>query len=221
MDAVRDVPSAFLSIGLKGFGLLLLVGLLLSGVAVPASALFGLDWLTLTTLIGGFIGLVAGLIMLYAIRAALAALQQAFEHELEMDTRAREPEPPFVAPAVQPPAPSPSLAVETTNQANEDWKTALAILEATFKELGKVQDGEKLQGKPFAYDRCAAAGLVTRWEQWKRVMDLLQDAGIGENLAHPKRWKFNVGTFEASQERLREHYTHAGFIKVNGVWQRR
>lgn len=114
------------------------------------------------------------------------------------------------------------LKTSSTNEANEQFRTALKILDATLVQLSKeLADGEKLTSKPFAYDACAAAKFVQTWEEWGRIMDLWQAAGIATRPRVKSGWRVNVSTVREGESLLTELFVRTGYIRMNGVWMKR
>lgn len=137
--------------------------------------------------------------------------------------QAVQPPPAKPAPLEEQPPSSPiaDLRTSTTNQANADFNLSLKILEATLQEMSKVADGEKLNGKPFAYDRCQAAGFVNRYEDWSRLMNGWESAEIADHPRHGTSWKLNVKSLAEGERRLSRLYAESGYVRVNGVWMKK
>jgi hypothetical protein len=118
------------------------------------------------------------------------------------------------------------LATASTNQANEDFHTALRILDASLKELSKLKDGEMLKGKPFTWDRCQKAKLSNRWQDWGRVMDLWSAAGVADK-PRERDGRLVVKTFSEGREKLRVLMIARGYTLygstggIGGEWRKR
>lgn len=129
-----------------------------------------------------------------------------------------------------PPPNAPNPTVETTrelktastNEANAQFKLALEMLDATLTQLSKARaDGEKLNGKPFSFDACHAAGFVQTWEEWGHVMDMWQASGIAERPRAKAGWGIRVTSLAQGESLLTEMYVRSGYIRTNGAWMKR
>ena len=222
-----EVPHRYIETGFHAILMLAIPGVLLMVMVggLSASGFPDVGALSLSFLVGVIVSLVIFLVALIVIVLTINSIWRNHKHGIEIEDHIqalRESE------AVRPltmtiphAATIPNLSVETTNQMNQDYKTALLIAEATIRELGKVADGEKLKGKPFSYDRCQKVGLVSRWEEWNRVIRLLEESGVGENLTDKSTWKFHVSNVHNVEKRLRDHYVNVlGLVMLNGNWTR-
>lgn len=112
------------------------------------------------------------------------------------------------------------INIAGTNVANEDFKAALAIVTAALTAESKVKDGETLKGKSFSFDRCKDARLVNRWEDWGRIMDLLEAANIAVK-PREREGRLVARTPAAAEAALRAYYVGQGYTLFNTVWTKR
>ena len=126
--------------------------------------------------------------------------------------RQKAPRPPV------PPPTAPDLGVRTTNQNDEDFRTALAFLDAVFQETSKVADGETLKEKPWSKRRFLAARLGTDYGDWSRIVSLWERAGV---IGNRNDRELAVSNKTEGRARLRNLMQDEGFVEIKGVWMRR
>ncbi len=126
---------------------------------------------------------------------------------------------------VTPPAPQPTPAIPelqtaSTNQANKDFTLALNMFAATLQAASKEKDGEKVE-KPFTYDAMHEAGFVQKWEDWRRILDLWESAGLVMQPRARAGWRIDVQDIGTAEQRLISLFGHNGYVRVNGSWVKR
>lgn len=116
--------------------------------------------------------------------------------------------------------PTGDLRINSINQVDKDYWIARSILAAIIPSLGKERDGETLTSKPHSYEACYAAGLVSKWAEWGRAMDLFGGAGIASTPRN-RASKIMITTEEQGIQKLDSFMVERGFIRMNKVWTRK
>lgn len=201
---------------------------IVGGIGMGAVGMIaGLEWHTIGKLVLGLIVFVSVLYflpdLLYILaknaRGIAAIIQAVAEILLQKDLNRSGGIGDVKRMLNQPKGATGRLDVESTNHANETYYRAVKILEATFVQLSKVADGEKIS-KPFTYRNCNKAGMCAKFEDWSNALKLWERAGIART---PQKddWEMLVKTFEEGVGKLKDAMQQDGYFKLkDDTWMK-
>lgn len=116
-------------------------------------------------------------------------------------------------------ATEPELAVASTSVADEDFHTALSILDASLRAHSKEKDGEKMKGRAWTFRRCKDAKLIPdNWAYWSRIMSLWERSGI---VAPNREGTLQVAGLREGETKLKGLYESEGYVLFNRTWMKR
>lgn len=212
----------FLKIGLGASLLLTVFGLLISAFVTCLAVIASFDGLLAFSASASVFVVGIAAVLMWAITSAFREQQYHIEHKQELEKlKAARPVPVLAAPVAVEPARAVDLRVETTNAANTEYWQCRKIIEAMYSAIARTSDGEKLTSKPFSFRTLRDAGLSVTWDDWGRLIDRIEEAGILQNARAKSNWSILVRNPALAVTKLNDLFNAQGFILVNNVWMRR
>lgn len=224
-DIIREVPRHYLHLGVGAAGLLTFSTVLLMACVGGAASVYAPQEIWKAVSATGVLG---GITLAALVLSLIRRAKQVMDSLYNLLTSVQPVEPPVptvIENKIIPVSASgydgrvPSELGESEAQAH--FRTALEIAKLAFASQSLEKDGTPVRGKSFQFRRCQELGIVTEHRDWLAALQLLEQAGAGENLTQGTGYRWHVSNSANVENVLQTYYLRHGYIKYNGNWTKR